>query len=370
MDRDIKARLAAAAGEGIITSEQASRLQDYFALKPAAEPAMAASEAASEADRSAEPGVIVDTESPRFIRGFHDVLITIGIVIVLIGIWGVGSFYAALPGIIVLAEILVRRQRLALPAVALTIALVHWVALVAGLTLDAGSENVSPLAYCLEFLLPFPLVLAPFYWRYRVPLSLALLCMSIAGLLLVLVFFLLEQASGAPDFILTHRFLSSAIFLAAALALFTLAMRFDLRDPERRTRNSDVAFWLHLGAAPALLYGMLAFVFLDDVAGIGAFPQTAATSDALLVVLIVIVFMGVGLIIDRRAFVTSGLLSLGFAIFRIFQQVQLEFDLYVFITLLIVGVVVLTIGIGWPYFRRAVVGRLPEGLKAKLPPLR
>ena len=40
------------------------------------------------------------------------------------------------------------------------------------------------------------------------------------------------------------------------------------------------------------------------------------------------------------------------------------------VALLIVGVVVLTIGVGWPWFRRLVVLTLPPSLQAKLPPLR
>jgi hypothetical protein len=41
----------------------------------------------------------------------------------------------------------------------------------------------------------------------------------------------------------------SPLLLVAGLAMFALTIRWDLNDPERRTRRGDVAFWLHLVAA-------------------------------------------------------------------------------------------------------------------------
>ena len=65
--------------------------------------------------------------------------------------------------------------------------------------------------------------------------------------------------------------LYGAVGLVFAVALFSLAMQFDLADRLRVTRRSDVAFWLHLAAAPALLYAIFAallgsegFVFSGD----------------------------------------------------------------------------------------------------------
>ncbi|MGK4495665.1 hypothetical protein ACSLVN_28040, partial [Klebsiella pneumoniae] len=40
------------------------------------------------------------------------------------------------------------------------------------------------------------------------------------------------------------------ITLAGGVLVFLLAMWWDMSDKERRTRRSDVAFWLHLAAAP------------------------------------------------------------------------------------------------------------------------
>jgi hypothetical protein len=65
------------------------------------------------------------------------------------------------------------------------------------------------------------------------------------------------------------------IFLCCGLAVFAVAMSYDLTDPERVTHRSDCAFWLHFLAAPLLVHslielvaggGVLVVVFLTIVA--------------------------------------------------------------------------------------------------------
>jgi len=247
---------------------------------------------------------------------------------------------------------------------------VQWIAIVTAIALSAYGDDLKDTTGLVLYALPFPLLLAPCYWRYRIPLALSLLFLSLFGLALLCVFLVLSLATGDADFLIHHKLASCLLFLLAALGLFVLAMRFDLADPERLTRRSDVAFWLHLAAAPALLYAMLSFIFLDNLHGLSLFDGGTGASDAVAVVAIVILFMAIGLVIDRRAFVTSGLLSLGLAIASILQKTEARVESYAFVTLLIVGLVVLVIGVGWPSFRRFALKLLPEPLKAKLPPLR
>ncbi len=307
-----------------------------------------------------------DTETPSFVRGFHDILITIGIVVALAGLWGLASIYAALPGIILLAEILVRRQRLALPAVALTIALAIWTVVMSANWLD-GPLTIVGLGdnEALACTLTFPLVLGLFYLLYRIPLALALSIMGAFVVLLQLVLRTLGWLSADPLFAVNHTGVLSIIAVVCALGLFALAMRFDLRDPLRRTVNADVAFWLHLGAAPALLYSIVSLAGFND--GLFDAVQTVSSRTPV-VVATVAVLMFVGLIIDRRAFVTSGLVSLGFALYGIFRQGNARVDTYIFVTLLTVGVIVLVIGTGWMPLRRFVMRRLPAAMSDRLPP--
>lgn len=357
---ELKIALEEAAGEGIISSSQAERLLPYLNAKGIG--ALPTRQALS---------------APRFVRGFHDVLITIGIIVLLVGLWGLANRYVSLLAIVILAEILVRRQRLALPAVVLTIALIVWlfhtVVSYVGSTPDLV-DNVTIGAIVMAA--PFPPLLALFYWRYRVPLALALFLFSLFGLLLAAVFYVVGSVTGSSNVAIDYPITTLSIFLIAALGSFVLAMRFDLSDPGRVTRRSDVAFWLHLVTAPALLYSTVLLALRLELASGGAVFTNLTDAlfggylQAVTVLIAVLVMMLIGLVIDRRAFVTAGLVSLGLATAAILRHNNAGLDKVGFLVLMIVGLVVLVIGIGWADLRRIIVRRLPAGMQARLPALR
>jgi hypothetical protein len=305
-----------------------------------------------------------DTETPRFIRGFHDILITIGVVILLCGLWGIASLYVVLPAIILLSEVLVRRQRLALPAVALTIALVSWTAKFMTLADPAIDSIWSGTDFPILYLAGFPVALGLYYLRYRVPLSFALCVMSGLGLLLALIFRAMQWISGDPLFPVDRLGVLGAILLFSALSLFAIALYFDLSDTKRVTRRSDIAFWLHMATAPALLYSTI-FVFSPEGSLFDLAQSVSARTPT--VVITVALMMLIGLIVDRRAFVTAGLLSLGVAIYGVFRHGGASVDTYLYMTLLTVGVIVLVIGIGWVPLRRLTLRLLPHSLSSRLP---
>ncbi|MFS8112707.1 hypothetical protein QD460_13375 [Rhizobium jaguaris] len=372
---DLKTVLEGAAGEGIISSDQAIRLLPYLAERNIGINARAVRNDLSQPREDDPANPLEDSEAPRFVRGFHDVLITIGIVVLLVGLWGLTGYYGPLPAIIVLAEILVRRQRLALPAVVLTISLVYWIFWATMMHL--GTEDTAGTSLTTHWIitaLPFPPLLALYYWRYRVPLSLAMLLFSLFTLPLAGIFYVIGVATGASNVVLDYPLLSLGIMFAGALGAFAVAMRFDLSDPNRRTRRSDVAFWLHLATAPALLYTAILLVFQLEAGNSDTFFLTGIEhggyAQALTIVAVVVVMMLIGLIIDRRAFVTAGLVSLGVAIGAILRQNNAGLDKVSFIVLMIVGLIVLVIGIGWPHLRRTVVRLLPASVQGRLPALR
>jgi hypothetical protein len=306
-----------------------------------------------------------DTETPRFVRGFHDILITIGVVILLSGLWGIATLYTVLPAILLLSEVLVRRQRLALPAVALTIAVFVWTGKFMTAWFPISYDFLAPTHFAIPLLFAFPIVLGLYYLRYRVPLSFALSVMSGFALLLDLFVRAMQSFGSDPSFPLDNLRLFSVVLLIAALTLFATALYFDLRDTRRRTLRSDIAFWLHMGAAPALLYSVV-FVFIGQISIAGA--EQARNGWTSVVVVTVAVLMLIGLVIDRRAFVTAGLMSLGAAIFGVFRTGGASVDTYLYLTLLIVGVIVLIIGVGWVPLRRLTLRLLPQGLSSRLPP--
>ncbi|TXH83899.1 MAG: hypothetical protein E6Q77_03485 [Rhizobium sp.] len=372
---ELKIALEAAAGEGIISPGQAERLLPYLITKNIGALPAGQDLSASRAIDDANP--LEDTEAPRFVRGFHDVLITIGIVVLLIGLWGLTNRYASLLAIVILAEILVRRQRLALPAVVLTVALVFWLfhtVVTYVSSTPALVDNFTIGAFILAA--PFPPLLALFYWRYRVPLSLALFLFSLFGLFLAAVFYIAGTVTGSANVPIEYPIQTLMILLVTALGSFALAMRYDLSDPKRVTRRSDVAFWLHLVTAPALLYSTVLLALRLELASGGTVFTNLTDAlfggylQAVTVLIAVLVMMLIGLVIDRRAFVTAGLVSLGLATAAILRHNNAGLDKVGFLVLMIVGLVVLVIGIGWADLRRIIVRRLPAGVQARLPALR
>lgn len=364
MDSRIEQGLVAAAGEGIISPEQAQRLTAFFTDR------LGSGETRPSSAVDEGPNSLEDSEMPRFVRGFHDILITIGIVILLAGISGLTHPAAALLAIIPLAELLVRRQRLALPAFTLTLA---YAGSVTALLLwfmsyvFANTTEEGPTVF-LYFLAGYALLFLPFYWRYRVPVALAaMIALTGAAFILMLAAFTEVIVYGDGT---RHPVMMLTFCLGGALLLLVTALWFDLSDPARVTRRSDVAFWLHLVTAPALLYSLLALIFYAKGAGDGWDVSTIATSQPITVVTVVSVFVLFGLAMDRRAFVTASLVSLGFSLSSLLEHKLSSLGSIFFISLLVLGLIVLTIGVLWPSLRRLVVGLLPAGLQAKLPPLR
>ncbi|ANL35233.1 hypothetical protein [Rhizobium phaseoli] len=359
---DLRSILDEAARQGLISPEAGGRLLPFLTARGVAvigpQPALAAE------GQAAEGQAWSDTETPRFVRGFHDVLITIGVVVALVGLWGLAPLYAVPPAILVLSEVLVRRQRLALPAVGLTIALFCWTFLLMSRVFTPWTSEIG--AGLTQFVAGFPILLGVYYARYRVPLSLALAIMSALALALTLLLRLVQWLSGNPGFFVDHLALLAAISLLCSLGLFATALYFDLGDRLRRTTRSDIAFWLHLGAAPALLYSTVSLMSFGEGGRIFDLANMSARTPV--VVATVAVLMLIGLIIDRRAFVTSGLLSLGVAIFSVFRQGSATVNTYIFTTLIIVGAIVLIIGTGWMPLRRLVLRALPPAIANRLPP--
>lgn len=323
MPETLRESLKAAAEAGIIDVAQVEPLAGFVEARAGAP---AADEASAEED----------SEIPRFIRGYHDVLITIGIVVVLIGLAGLSSLYVVLAAVLVLAEIFVYRQRLALPSFALTAAFAlsaAWIIVSvdthsisgegAGLWDSALHLSALAAAECVA--------LALFYWRYRVPVALSVLITAAVVTLTALCFSVLYRGYfGGYD---------NRLVLVCGLVLVAIAMRYDLTDPKRVSTHSDVAFWLYLIAVPAMLKGIFGSIA----------PET--TGGALLVVAVVVAVMLLGLLLDRRAFVTAGLVYLGYAFAKLIGtdarvMGRLEPGDTVMWVLVAIGVIVLGVGFG------------------------
>ena len=351
MAETLRESLTAAAEAGIITAAQVESLASFVEVR-AASPANVAADVPNQEE---------DSEIPRFIRGYHDILITIGIVVVLIGLGGLATIYAAVAAIVVLAEIFVYRQRLALPSFALTIAFAictGW--MIVNLDRDYVSGEMSALSASSPHLAALAaaecVALALFYWRYRVPVAFAAL--TIAGVVTV-TGLALSGLYGGGDFSLY----GNTLLLISGLVLVGIAIRFDILDPKRIYARSDIAFWLYLVAVPAILKGIFGSVQ----------PQT--TNGAALVIAVVALMMILGLLLDRRAFVTAGLVYLGYAFAALIGRNTgllggIATSNTVLWILVAIGLIVLTVGFGWRFFRQHLLSGLPVPLRARLPILR
>ena len=133
-------------------------------------------------------------------------------------------------------------------------------------------------------------------------------------------------------------------------------MRFDLRDPHRVSRHSASAFWLHLLAAPALV-NTLAFT-LYRLGGAAGYVSTAL---ALVCVAVL------ALVIDRRSFLTAGLIYLALLIGLALKSAAPGWSQVN--TLLLLGVIVTSLGTWWVPIRASLLRALPGyAWKSRLPP--
>lgn len=372
----LKKALDDAAAENIISADQSSQLQLFLNNRGLLPLEAADQQVAAWPDLSApvdaEPhSAVAASETPRLIRGFHDILITIGVVTAVGGLWGLVGAPAAIIAVWLLAEFLVIRQRLALPAFVLTILFVATIAATSsdwiGFAEQASGEIIGPLLLFFAV----PLTLVPFYWRFRIPVALAALILS--AILWTLYLVLATIAAAGSDGSLGNALaampqMTGAIAMAFAMLMFAVAMYFDMRDPQRLTRRSDVAFWLHLGAAPALLYAAFALFLFDSGVELwwGDNPGLRQAATALA---IISALMLIGIVIDRRAFVTSGLISLGAAIVVIARETNIDMSELAALPVFLVGLIVLTLGTGWQFLRRVIVVNLPDSVQRKVPPV-
>jgi hypothetical protein len=265
-----------------------------------------------------------------------------------------------------LAEFFTRRRRMALPSIVLLIVFAFAVFMDASTFLGAGL--VRPTSYYAPSLTanllgldreqPTVLAAAAFltvlltavhYWRFRVPITIAAGCGALSVTVVALVYGMAPQLSSVAH---------NAVILASGLAIFALAMRFDISDPQRLTRRTDIAFWLHLLAAPLIVHSLIRGL----VANTSKLDPTAAV--AIMAVFLALSFVAV--LIDRRAMLVSGLSYAGYAFATLIREAGFS-DMTTPATVLALGAFVLLLSAGWRPLRTAILGVTPSALTRNLP---
>jgi hypothetical protein len=148
------------------------------------------------------------------------------------------------------------------------------------------------------------------------------------------------------------------LVLMLGIGTFLFAMWWDGSDRARLTRRADVAFWLHLLAAPMIVHPVFSLLGLND--------GRATLGEGLVVILLYVAIGFTALAIDRRALLVSALAYVLFALNRMFEQFG-AVELNVALTALVIGSALLMLSAFWHQARTAIVGTLPEGLQARLP---
>ena len=301
----------------------------------------------------------VDEEHFRLLTGFNDIFVSIALVLSLValmqlgsslGNWGGGLFVAAASW--ALALYFTARRRMALPSILLLLGFVGGTgAMLGGLTEmlfpDLPERGWSIAAAIIAAVCAGA---AWLHWRrFMVPITVAAGVAALAGVAVAL---LLAAVPAAKDAIWP-------LLLACGVAVFAYAMRWDMSDRDRTTRRADVAFWLHLAAAPMIAHSTFQML--------GVFRGDIGLPIALVVLVLYVAFAIVALAVDRRALLVSSLAYVLYAIYSLIRTAG-AVELTWAITALLIGSALLTLSAFWQPMRRAVVARLGD-LGQRLPPV-
>ena len=323
----------------------------------------------------------VDEEQFRLVTSFNDIFVSIASIILLFAVAWIGQSIGQAVGLIVLrpgdatgpsplapavlaatawglALFFTAKRRMALPSIILLLAFVAGVfaAAVLSIMVTAGSVIFEDNKVASSLAAAAALVAAGaayFHWkRFNVPITVAAGSAAIVGLLLALV----AAASDEQGDAMRNIILTATLLLGIAVFLF--AMRWDASDQGRVTRRSDVAFWLHLLAAPMIVHPVFTLLGLND--------GDATIGEGLVVVLLYVVVAVAALAIDRRALLVSALFYVLYALTDVFEQIG-AVGLSVALTALVIGSALLLLSAYWHQARRLIVARLPSTLQGKLP---
>ena len=323
------------------------------------------------------PGV--DEEHFRLITGFNDIFVSIASAILLFAVGWIGQSIGQSTGLVIegdgpsplaplaiaatawgLALFFTAKRRMALPSIMLLLAFVGGVfaaaafaqvlivgeppndqaALVAGIVGSISGAVATAAAWL--------------HWRrFKVPITIAAGAAAVAAVAIGLLIAVL----GDPE---PYQNTIWSFVLLLGIGVFLFAMRWDSSDPARVTRRSDVAFWLHLLAAPMIVHPVFTLLGLND--------GTATIGEGLVVIALYVALGLTALAIDRRALLVSALAYVLYALSELFKQVG-GVELNIALTALVIGSALLLLSAYWHQARAMVVHRLPAGLRAHLPNL-
>src|SRR5436305_8789708 len=253
-----------AVASGVITAEAANALRAHV-----------------QGERSS---AIPDEEQFRLLTGFNDIFVSIAAAILLFAVGWIGQSIGQNMGLAIgvdgpsflgplavavtswgLALFFTARRRMALPSILLLLSFVISVLATAGFALALGlgeqafDNNPQLQGVVGAASAAIAAGAAWLHWRrFRVPITVAAGAASVAAIGVgLLVAALGQNVETAKNLIL-------GLVLLLGVGIFLFAMWWDGSDRGRLTRRSDVAFWLHLLAAPMIVHPVFTLLGLTS----------------------------------------------------------------------------------------------------------
>ncbi|MBL1435747.1 MAG: hypothetical protein COB08_006060 [Rhodobacteraceae bacterium] len=342
---DIRAAVAA----NVITEAQAARLKVF-----------------AESRQGYREHMPADDEPFELFKGFAEIFVTVGLGMLFSGIMVMSAFfgnYSLVPFVGAMlafgaAFYFTKKRRMNLPSIWLATVFAGNLAVFVG-TLLVNPMDLSGLEYSVLYVgLIGMAAMAGWFALFKLPFSMFLfglfglgVSLAIAAIISPNVIDFLSLREGL--FNLNNQSFFPLATLAFGIATFLLAMFFDMRDPHRVSRFAASGFWLHVLAAVAIVNTVGMSLYSS-----GQYGLTAAALGLISIV---------ALIIDRRSFLTAGILYMAFLLFAAFED-NGEFGALM-TTLLVLGVFITALGTWWASIRALIMNTLPNfPLKRRLPP--
>ena len=296
---------------------------------------------------------IADEENFQLLSGFNDIFVTIAALLLLVSAGWLGFLFTPALGFFIAATLswllsmhFVSKRRLALPAVVFLFAFVFssgGAAVTMLIALGAAREYAFIVGSAIA------VAAAWLHWlRFRVPITVA------AGLLSMLACIYFLVASFYPaikDHILVY-------MGGCGLAAFVLAMCWDAQDTKRNTSKSDVAFWLHMLAAPLIVHPVYK--------GLGIHDGEASVARLVIIIGLYVLLALVSVVIDRRALMVSALAYVLYALTALLKSYGMVGTGFSAAGVAL-GLMLLLLSAFWHKVRHHLLRQLPEAWRYYLP---
>ena len=346
-------QIAAALKAKIITQEQAQKMRaqlDSTAIKNTVE---------AENNYAA----IGNEDDLKFIRGFSDIFIAIGVGLLLFGLFGVlqtqfggRDMLLGAPAFIgsaicwALAEYFGRKKRAHLPTFLITFA--FWAFTASGffgIFSDADNTVLGIIFATLGILIAMGI----YYMRIKFPYCISTI--TITGLALIIaILYSISRNLILDNFAL--------ILMLCGIITIGFGVYYDMKDVKRVTRFSDNAFWLHLHGAPLLVHGLVwQFVTKSGALKLSNLRNLDNHASTATGILCIVGFMCLlGLTLNRRALVVSSLLYAIASVLYLVAKAGLSGNMALMMTLAIIGSAIILLGVGWDPIRNRLIKILPK----------